>query len=87
MKSMWVFGFLLQFLFTGVVVEQCTNKGRKTDSEMWAYFQPYKKEEAFLKVNPLGLVPALEHGGKSLYESDVLVEYIEDLYPPSKEHP
>ena len=39
-------------------------------------------------MNPLGLVPSLEHKGKgSLYESDVLVEYLEDLYPDSPEHP
>jgi len=49
---------------------------------------PYKKEKDFLRVNPLGLVPAIEHHGHgTLYESDVLCEYIEDLYPPSKEHP
>lgn len=53
-----------------------------------AHYQPYKKGEDFLKVNPLGLVPALEHKGKgALYESDVLVEYLEDLYPASPEHP
>jgi glutathione S-transferase len=50
--------------------------------------QPYKKEKEFLEVNPLGLVPSLEHKGVgSLYESDVLVEYLEDLYPDSPEHP
>ncbi|OCF32839.1 glutathione S-transferase [Kwoniella heveanensis CBS 569] len=55
---------------------------------------PYKKEKHFLDLNPLGLVPTLEikQGGgtdksKALYESDVLVEYLEDLYPPSEEHP
>ena len=50
--------------------------------------KPYKKEKEFLQVNPLGLVPSLEHKGVgSLYESDVLVEYLEDLYPDSSEHP
>ncbi|AFR98466.2 glutathione S-transferase [Cryptococcus neoformans var. grubii H99] len=52
---------------------------------------PYKKEETFLKLNPLGLVPTLEiktaQGSKALYESDVLAEFLEDLYPPSEEHP
>ncbi|ORX33924.1 glutathione S-transferase [Kockovaella imperatae] len=48
---------------------------------------PYKKEKDFLEVNPLGLVPALTDKGRALYESDVLVEYLEDKYPPSKEHP
>ncbi|KAK8866183.1 hypothetical protein IAR55_001334 [Kwoniella newhampshirensis] len=52
---------------------------------------PYKKEQKFLRLNPLGLVPTLEiktsQGSKALYESDVLVEYLEDLYPASDEHP
>ncbi|RSH92030.1 hypothetical protein EHS25_009401 [Saitozyma podzolica] len=51
---------------------------------------PYKKEAAFLKLNPLGLVPTIEVGqgsGKGLYESDVLVEFLEDLVPPSDDHP
>ena len=53
-----------------------------------ADIKPYKKEQGFLRVNPLGLVPALEHKGVgALYESDVLVEYLEDLYPDSPEHP
>ncbi|GAA6000512.1 glutathione S-transferase family protein [Rhodotorula paludigena] len=42
---------------------------------------PYKKEPHFLKLNPKGLVPALEHHGKALYESLVLLEYLEDAYP------
>ncbi|WVQ61891.1 uncharacterized protein L199_000024 [Kwoniella botswanensis] len=53
---------------------------------------PYKKEKHFLNLNPLGLVPTLEikstdGQSKALYESDVLVEYLEDLYPESNEHP
>ncbi|GAA5896716.1 glutathione S-transferase family protein [Sporobolomyces salmoneus] len=42
---------------------------------------PYKKEPHFLKINPKGLVPALEHDGKALYESLVLLEYLEDAFP------
>ncbi|WRT64418.1 uncharacterized protein IL334_001350 [Kwoniella shivajii] len=54
---------------------------------------PYKKEKHFLDLNPLGLVPTLEiksegdSQNKALYESDVLVEFLEDLYPASEEHP
>ncbi|ODO06004.1 hypothetical protein I350_05065 [Cryptococcus amylolentus CBS 6273] len=44
---------------------------------------PYDKEPRFLELNPLGLVPTLE----GLFDSDVLVEYVEDLYPASVEHP
>ena len=45
---------------------------------------PYKKEKEFLEINPLGLVPALVYHGKSLYESLVLNEFLEDEYPSSK---
>ncbi|WVR06126.1 hypothetical protein IAU60_003156 [Kwoniella sp. DSM 27419] len=54
---------------------------------------PYKKEKHFLDLNPLGLVPTVEIKSKSdgsskaLYESDVLVEYLEDMFPASDEHP
>ncbi|EJC98963.1 glutathione-S-transferase [Fomitiporia mediterranea MF3/22] len=42
---------------------------------------PYKKEKHFLDINPKGLVPALEYRGKALYESLILCEFLEDLYP------
>lgn len=45
---------------------------------------PYKKEESFLKINPRGLVPAFIVGnGTPLYESIVLMEYLEDAFPQS----
>ena len=59
--------------------------GRKKEADDGE--QPYKKGQDFLQVNPLGLVPALEDHGHSLYESDVLVEYLEDRYPASEQHP
>jgi len=40
---------------------------------------PYKKPESLLKVNPRGLIPALKHGDWGCYESNVLMEYLEDL--------
>jgi len=51
---------------------------------------PYKKEPHFLAINPKGLVPAIEYRGKALYESLVLIDFLEDaspaaggsLYPP-----
>jgi glutathione S-transferase len=45
---------------------------------------PYKKEKEFLEINPLGLVPAIVYQGKSLYESLVLNEFLEDGFPNSK---
>ncbi|KAL7276132.1 hypothetical protein RUND412_000895 [Rhizina undulata] len=40
---------------------------------------PYKKPQSLLEVNPRGLVPALKHGDWGCYESNVLLEYLEDL--------
>ena len=36
-----------------------------------------------MAVNPRGLVPALTHGARCLYESTVLLEYIEEAFPGS----
>lgn len=35
----------------------------------------------FLAVNPLGLVPALQHDGKTLTQSLAIIEYLNELYP------
>ncbi|KAJ5086667.1 hypothetical protein NUU61_007974 [Penicillium alfredii] len=40
---------------------------------------PYQKPTSLLEVNPRGLVPALRHGDWGCYESNVLLEYLEDL--------
>jgi len=45
---------------------------------------PYKKDKEFLEINPLGLVPAIVYHGKSLYESLVLNEFLEDEFSDSK---
>jgi glutathione S-transferase len=39
------------------------------------------QEEAFLARTPMGKVPFLEVDGKTLVESDVICEYLEDAYP------
>ncbi len=40
-----------------------------------------QKKPEFLKINPTGLVPALVHDGKTLYESNVINEYIDAIFP------
>nr|KAG5699445.1 hypothetical protein BaRGS_016291 [Batillaria attramentaria] len=42
---------------------------------------PYNKTPEFLALNPRGLVPTLIHNGRSVYESLVINEYIEDAWP------
>ncbi|KAK5630602.1 hypothetical protein RRF57_006317 [Xylaria bambusicola] len=46
---------------------------------------PYNKGPELMRSNPRGLVPTLEVApGKSLYESNILCEYLEDHYPDHK---
>ncbi|MDH4275939.1 MAG: glutathione S-transferase family protein, partial [Gammaproteobacteria bacterium] len=40
----------------------------------------------FLKISPFGKVPALRVGDKTLFESAVINEYLDDITPPSM-HP
>ncbi|MET0278698.1 MAG: glutathione S-transferase family protein [Pseudorhodoplanes sp.] len=40
-----------------------------------------QKNPDFLKINPTGLVPALVHDGKALYESNVINEYLNAMHP------
>lgn len=42
---------------------------------------PYDKSGEWLKVNPRGLVPALIHNGKSIYESTIFLEYLDEAFP------
>ena len=41
---------------------------------------PYKKTPEWLAVNPKGLVPTIVHQGKSVYESALCVEYIDEAW-------
>uniref|UniRef100_A0A0B7BC75 glutathione transferase n=4 Tax=Arion vulgaris TaxID=1028688 RepID=A0A0B7BC75_9EUPU len=41
---------------------------------------PYNKTPEFLAVNPRGLVPAVIHKGRAIYESSICVEYIDEVW-------
>nr|ALS89328.1 maiA: maleylacetoacetate [uncultured bacterium] len=40
-----------------------------------------QKKSEFLAINPNGKVPALQDDGTNLYESSVIMEYLNDKYP------
>jgi len=40
-----------------------------------------QKAPRYLKLNPMGLVPTLVHDGKTIFESNVINEYIEAQFP------
>ena len=39
------------------------------------------KSPEYLAMNPYGKMPTLEHGGRHVIESQVICEYLEELYP------
>jgi glutathione S-transferase len=40
-----------------------------------------QKASDYLKLNPTGLVPTLLHDGKAIYESNVINEYVDAVFP------
>lgn len=41
---------------------------------------PYNKTPEFLAANPRGLVPVIIHNNKSVYESSVCIEYVDEAF-------
>jgi glutathione S-transferase len=56
-------------------------KGLEWDGEELDLRAGDQHTEAFLKINPKGLVPALSDGGQIVTESNIICEYLEDRYP------
>ncbi len=44
-------------------------------------------DAAYTKLNPKGVVPTLVHDGRAIVESNVIIEYLEDVYPAVKLRP
>ena len=42
---------------------------------------PYNKTPEWLAINPLGMVPVIVHNNKSVYESAVCIEYVDEAWP------
>jgi glutathione S-transferase len=46
-----------------------------------------QKQPAYLALNPNGVVPTLLHGERVLYESNVITEYLDDVFPDPPLYP
>src|SRR5438132_8632561 len=46
-----------------------------------------QKRPAYLALNPNGVVPTLVHGDRVLYESNVITEYLDDVFPDPPLYP
>src|SRR5438105_11633267 len=46
-----------------------------------------QKRPEYLALNPNGVVPTLLHGERVIYESNVITEYLDDVYPEPRLYP
>jgi glutathione S-transferase len=46
-----------------------------------------QKRPEYLKLNPNGVVPTLVHGDRVVYESNVITEYLDDVFPSPRLYP
>ena len=56
-------------------------KGLEFESVVIDLTRKEQKDPAYLKIHPLGQVPALDDDGFIVYDSTVINEYLEDEYP------
>ena len=45
---------------------------------------PYDKTPEWLAINPKGFVPTIVHNGKSVYESPICIEYVDEAWTTEK---
>jgi glutathione S-transferase len=46
-----------------------------------------QRNPAYLAINPNGFVPTLAHGERVIYESNVITEYLDDIFPETPLYP
>ena len=56
-------------------------KEKGLDYQLQAMAPGEHKGEEHLKRHPFGRVPAFEHDGLALYESQAIIRYIDDRFP------
>jgi glutathione S-transferase len=59
------------------------HKGLAHEARRLTFDPDQTKTPEFLKINPRGRVPAIVDDGFALFESNAIVEYLEDRYPPT----
>jgi len=66
---------------TQKVLMTLDEKGLAFGSQEVNLFKNEQYEPKYLKLNPKGVVPTLEHDGKVVIESTLICEYLEDAFP------
>ena len=62
-------------------------KGRAWTTRLIDLTRMEQKSAWYLKLNPNGVVPTLAHGDHVLYESNVITEYLDDVFPEPPLYP
>jgi ganglioside-induced differentiation-associated protein 1 len=69
-------------------VRMClAEKGLRYESTHLDLFTFQHWEPEYRRINPKGVVPAIEHDGKIVIESNVILEYLEDCFPETRLRP
>ena len=56
-------------------------KGLAYDTQNVDLFKNEQFKPEYLKINPKGVVPALDHDGRVVIESSLICEYLDDTFP------
>jgi glutathione S-transferase len=62
-------------------------KGKPWDSSWIDLSTLQQRHPDYLAINPNGFVPSLAHGARIIYESGVITQYLDDLYPDNLLYP
>lgn len=62
-------------------------KGLSFEGRLIALEQDEQLSDWYLRINPNGVVPTLEHDGNLIVDSTVITEYLEDVFPETPLRP
>jgi glutathione S-transferase len=62
-------------------------KGLQWETRLVDLTRMEQKRPEYLKLNPNGLVPTLLHGDRVIYESNVITEYLDAVFPEPRLYP
>ncbi len=62
-------------------------KGLQWETRLVDLTKMEQKKPEYLRLNPNGLVPTLVHGDRVIYESNVITEYLDAMFPEPRLYP
>jgi glutathione S-transferase len=62
-------------------------KGLRWETRLVDLTRMEQKRSEYLTLNPNGLVPTLLHGDRTIYESNVVTEYLDAIFPEPRLYP